>query len=187
MATWSGALTGLFLILIGGFIPAALVLPDKDFSISILNLPSTWQVPALLLCALVCGPRAGVIASVAYITIGLFHLPVFHGGGSIEYLLTPGFGYLAGFIPAAWLCGRLAQQEGMNNLLGLSLSSISGLVLLQLCGIINLILGSIFSRWPDGFPDLLFSYTIGPLPAQLILCAGISLIALPLRLLLFIE
>ena len=75
------------------------VLP-QPISPSLLSLPSTWQVPALLICALVAGPRAGVIASVAYLTIGLVDLPVFHGGGGLAYLLTPGFGYLAGFIPA---------------------------------------------------------------------------------------
>ncbi|HJL69102.1 MAG TPA: biotin transporter BioY, partial [Prochlorococcaceae cyanobacterium Gl_MAG_24] len=36
-------------------------------------------------------------------------------------------------------------------------------------------------------PELLFSYTLGPLPAQLVLCAGVGVLALPLRHLLFVE
>lgn len=187
MVTLSGALAGLIIILIGGFIPAAIVLPNQDFSIQVLSLPSTWQVPSVLLCALVCGPRAGVIASIAYITIGLFQLPVFHGGGSVNYLLTPGFGYLAGFVPAAWLSGRLAQQDGMNDFVSLSFSALAGLLLLQVCGIINLILGSLTSRWAEQLPEMLFRFTLGPLPAQIALCAGVGIIALPLRLLLFIK
>ena len=99
-------------ILVGGLLPAALLIPLP--SPTVVDLPATWQVPALLLCALVCGPRAGVIAAVAYLSIGLLDLPVFHGGGGLT-VLEPGFGYLAGFIPAA--CSRDGlPQLGMGTL-----------------------------------------------------------------------
>ena len=187
LANWSGALAGLMMILVGGLIPAALLLLDMDLHPKVLSLPSTWQVPALLLCALVCGPRAGVIAAVAYLTIGLVDLPVFHGGGGLSYVMTPGFGYLAGFVPAAWLSGRLAQQNDMNDVPHLTMSAIAGLIMLQLCGLLNLVIGSALYQWPDPLPELLFSYTLGPLPAQLVLCAGVGVLALPLRHLLFVE
>ena len=64
LATWSGALAGLLLILLGGLLPAAILLP---LSPHLVTLPATWQVPSLLLCALVSGPRAGVIAAGAYL------------------------------------------------------------------------------------------------------------------------
>jgi len=69
LATWSGAVAGLMLILVGSLMPAAVVLPVLPPQV--LPLPSTWQVPALLLTALICGPRAGVMAAMAYLTIGL--------------------------------------------------------------------------------------------------------------------
>ncbi len=187
LATWSGAIAGLLLILVGSLIPAAVLLPIATLPPQILSLPSTWQVPALLLCALVCGPRAGVIAAVAYITIGLVDLPVFHDGGGFGYVLTPAFGYLAGFVPAAWLTGRLAHQLRMNDVLLLTLAGIAGVIAIQLCGILNLLLGAGLNRWSESFPELLFSYSLGPLPAQLVLCVAIALIALPLRRLLLIE
>ena len=185
LATWSGALAGLMLILVGSLIPAALIWPGMP--VQVVALPSTWQVPALLLCALVCGPRAGVMAATAYLTIGLVDLPVFHGGGGPGYLLNPGFGYLAGFVPAAWLCGRLAQQERMNDVGRLSLAAIAGLVVLQFCGLLNLLLGGVLGRWIDPLPDLIYRYGLGPLPAQLALCVAVALLALPIRRLLFIE
>ena len=113
LATWSGALAGVLVIVIGGLLPVASLWPNT--SLSIVDLPATWQVPAMLLCALVCGPRAGMLAAVAYLSLGLFDLPVFTAGGGPTYLLEPGFGYLAGFIPAAWLTGRLSQQQGMGD------------------------------------------------------------------------
>ena len=187
LATWSGAIAGLLLILVGSLIPAAIVLPVAELPPRLLSLPSTWQVPALLLCALVCGPRSGVIAAVAYITVGLVDLPVFHDGGGLAYLLTPAFGYLAGFVPAAWLTGRLAHQTGMNDLARLTLAAIAGVITIQLCGILNLLLGAGLGRWSDSLLDLLFSYSLGPLLAQLALCVAIALIALPIRRLLWIE
>ena len=185
LATWSGALAGLMLILVGSLIPAAVIWPGMP--VQVLAMPSTWQVPALLLCALVCGPRAGVIAATAYLTVGLVDLPVFHGGGGPGYLLNPGFGYLAGFVPAAWLCGRLAQQERMNDVARLSLAAIAGLVMLQLCGLLNLLLGGVLGRWLEPLPDLIYRYGLGPLPAQLALCVAAGLLALPIRRLLLIE
>ena len=181
LATWSGALAGLMMILGGGLIPAALLLPIAEVPPQVLSLPSTWQVPALLLCAIICGPRAGMMAAVAYLTIGLVDLPVFHGGGGLSYVLTPGFGYLAGFIPSAWLSGRLAQQDGMGDLLKLTLAAMAGLLLLQLCGMLNLAIGSALNRWPEPFSELLFTYTLGPLPSQLALCAAVGLLAIPDR------
>jgi biotin transport system substrate-specific component len=97
-------------ILIGSLVPAALLVPTPQ--IAVVDLPATWQVSALLVCAMVSGPRAGVIAAVAYLSMGFINLPVFHGGGGLNYILEPGFGYLAGFVPAAWLTGRLAHQVG---------------------------------------------------------------------------
>ena len=185
LATWSGAFAGLMLILVGSLIPAALIWPNTP--VQVLPLPSTWQVPALLVCALVCGPRAGVIASVAYLTIGLVDLPVFHDGGGLGYLLNPGFGYLAGFVPAAWLCGRLAQQERMNDVARLFLAACAGLLMIQICGLLNILIGGLLGRWSAAIQDLLFSYGLGPLPAQLALCAAAALLALPLRRLLLID
>lgn len=187
LATWSGALAGLLLILVGSLIPSALVLPQPDLPPSLLSLPSTWQVPALLICALVAGPRAGVIASVAYLTIGLVDLPVFHGGGGLAYLLTPGFGYLAGFIPASWLTGRLGQQSGMNDIPRLTLAAIAGLLTIQACGLLNLLLGALLNRWSEPLVELIFSFSLGPLAAQLALCCAAGLIARVTRRVLLIE
>ena len=185
LATWSGALAGLMAILIGGLVPAALFLPLPQPSL--VDLPATWQVPALLLCALVSGPRAGVIAAVAYLSLGLLSLPVFDGGGGLTYVLEPGFGYLAGFIPAAWLTGRLAHQPRMGDLPRQSLSAAAGLMMIQLCGLLNILIGDLLGRWTPSLATLVMNYSIGPLPAQLLLCIAAGLLSVLLRRLLLIE
>jgi biotin transport system substrate-specific component len=181
LATWSGALAGLMLILAGGLVGAALPLPEAGGGLQLLPLPMTLQVPALLLTALVCGPRSAMLAAVAYLSVGLFQLPVFQGGGGIGYLLDPGFGYLAGFVPTAWLSGRLARQGGMDDLLKLLGAALIGLAVLQLCGLANLLLGALAGRWPQGVAQLVVSYSLAPLPGQLALCCAVALLALVLR------
>ncbi len=183
----SGGLAGLMMILVGSLIPAGLLIPGANYPVEIIDLPVTWQVPSLLLCALLCGPRAGVIASTAYLTIGLFYLPIFHDGGYMGYLNNPGFAYLLGFIPAAWLSGKLAKQKGMNNLVLLTASAFAGLVLLHICGFINLIIGHLINIWNEPFSVMFYSYSLAPFPAQTLMCIPTALVALLLRNILLIE
>ncbi len=187
LATWIGALAGVLLILVGGLIQAAAPLPAGHGSWTLAILPITRQVPALLVAALVCGPRSGMLAAVAYLSLGLFQLPVFQGGGGTAYLLDPGFGYLAGFIPAAWLSGKLGRQAGMNNLINLFGAAVVGLVTVQICGLANLLLGGLAGRWGPNLGPLLISYSLAPLLPQLLLCCAVALVALLLRRLLLIE
>ncbi len=112
---------------------------------------------------------------------------MFQGGGGLSYLLDPGFGYIAGFLPAAWLSGRLARQPGMDNLLSLTAAAVMGLLVLQLCGAANLLLGGLVGRWNGALPQLLISYSLGPLLPQLLLCCAVALLALLLRRLLLLQ
>jgi biotin transport system substrate-specific component len=186
LTNWSGAVAGLLLIVCGGLVQAAL--PGYGASgFALIPLPITLQVPALLLTALVCGPRSSLLAAVGYLTLGLFQLPVFHSGGGTGYLLDPGFGFLAGFIPAGWLTGKLARQSGMDDLLKLTGSAVLGLLVIQVCGVVNLLLGALAGRWEGGLNALLLRYCVVPLPSLLLLCCAVGLCALGLRRLLLLE
>jgi biotin transport system substrate-specific component len=187
LLNWWGALVGLLLILTGGLLQPAVPWWDAQRGLDFKELPITAQVPALLLTALVCGPRSGMLAAVAYLSLGMAVLPVFQDGGGLAYLQQPSFGYLAGFIPAAWLCGRLSQQEGMGRLDRLAGSAVLGLVTIQLCGLINLALGSLAHRWGESLPQLAITYSLLPLPGQLLLCCVVAVLARLLRPLLLIN
>ena len=168
-------------------IPSSIILPQRDLSLSIIPLNSTWQIQGLLMTALLCGPQIGIICAISYLIIGLFYLPIFHGGGSVGYILTHEFGYLLGFIPAAWTCGFLSKRKSNANLINYSFYTIISLCILHLIGIIYLVLGKLFWNWIDNLSDLILINTLIPFPTQVLLCLSISLISIFLRSLLILK
>ena len=56
------------------------------------------------------GPVRGALAAALYLLEGAVGLPVFAAGGGLAYLAGPTAGYLAGYIPGAYLAGTLAQS-----------------------------------------------------------------------------
>ena len=168
-------------------IPSSIILPQQDLSLSIIPLNSTWQIHGLLMSSLLFGPQIGIICAISYLIIGLFYLPVFHGGGSVGYILTHEFGYLLGFIPAAWTCGFLSKRKSNANLINYSFYTIISLCILHLIGIIYLVLGKLFWNWIDNLSDLILINTLIPFPTQVLLCLSISLISIFLRSLLILK
>ncbi len=165
------------LLILGGLVPSAFLIPNTDLSLRILDMPSTWQVASILYCSLVFSSDSAVISAIAYIVIGTFYLPVFHGGGSSGYITTPEFGYLIGFIPSSFITSFICRARKRKTYLNLLYSSIIGLMVIHMTGIINLILGSFANRWSSDIITMLFTYTLGPLPFQLLLCTSIALFA----------
>lgn len=74
-------------------------------------VPITGQTLALLLLAAALGRARAVAAAVCYLAEGAAGIPVFAGGsGGAHVLIGATGGYLAGFVPAAWLVGLLAER-----------------------------------------------------------------------------
>ena len=181
------AITGVMLIIICAMIPSSIILPQYDLSLSIIPLNSNWQIHGLLMTSLLCGPLIGTICAFSYLIIGLFYLPIFHGGGSVGYILTPEFGYLLGFIPAACSCGWLSKRESNANLINYSFYTVLSLLILHFTGITYLILGKLFGNWVNNLFDLILIHTIIPFPTQLLLCFSISLVSISLKRILILK
>jgi biotin transport system substrate-specific component len=66
---------------------------------------------AVLYCGAWLGPGRGTAAVALYLLLGGLGLPFYAGGASgwTHFAGATG-GYLAGFLPAAWLTGRLARR-----------------------------------------------------------------------------
>ncbi len=92
-----------------------------------LPLPVTFQLFFVTLSGLLLGSKLGAVSAGVYMVVGLIGLPVFTQGGGIAYVMQPSFGYIIGFIPAAFLVGFITERK-KNPPLKLSLlASFSGL------------------------------------------------------------
>lgn len=75
-------------------------------------VPMTLQTFFVLLSGILLGAKGGALAQILYVLMGLFGLPVFAGGaGGIQTLFSPSFGFLLGFIAAAWIGGRVVELD----------------------------------------------------------------------------
>jgi biotin transport system substrate-specific component len=70
-------------------------------SVPVTPVPVTLQSLAVALLAAAFGWRIGVATVALYIVEGLAGLPVFAAGGGLGYLMSPSFGFIAGWLPMA--------------------------------------------------------------------------------------
>ena len=73
-------------------------------------VPITLQTFFVILSGAVLGKRRGLYSQLGYILLGSMGLPIFQGAAfGMPYLLGPTGGYLAGFMVAAYVVGRLTD------------------------------------------------------------------------------
>lgn len=103
----AGAMTDVALVLAG----AALVALLAQVTIPLPIVPITGQTLGVLVVGAALGARRGAAALTTYMLAGLAGLPVFAGfTGTIAAVATPSFGFILGFIPAAFLAGWFAER-----------------------------------------------------------------------------
>ncbi len=186
------ALIGLMITIFGTFVEVFVYLPTSDRQLSGLQSTSlgiTFQLAGVFLTGLLGGKNAAAYAQIAYVVLGLFKLPVFYHGGSLDYLYYPTFGYILGFIPGAWLCGFLVLP-GKRKLELFVISSFLGLLVIHVCGIIYLVgysfITPIFGNNLSSsyLLDAIVLFSVTPFFAQIALICSVSIIAFIIRLLL---
>lgn len=95
-------------LVVAGVIAVALLARVSFF---IGPVPITGQTAGVVLVGAALGARRGAASMVTYMLAGLAGLPVFAGGvGGVLYVLAPSFGFVLGFIPAAFVAGYFAER-----------------------------------------------------------------------------
>ncbi|MBX3374592.1 MAG: biotin transporter BioY [Phycisphaeraceae bacterium] len=99
-------------------------------------VPVTGQTFGVLLLAALLGARQASATVLAYLVAGAAGAPVFAGGGGgVAWLLGPTGGYLAGFLPAAFVTGWLADR-GWDRRFGTALvAMVTGNLIIYACGL----------------------------------------------------
>lgn len=96
-------ITSLFTALtaIGGFV-----------SIPLGPVPITLQTIFVVLSGLILGAKLGALSQIIYVILGLIGLPIFAGGtGGLTSVVSPSFGFVIGFIVAAYVIGKLTEKN----------------------------------------------------------------------------
>ncbi|HET8927811.1 MAG TPA: biotin transporter BioY [Microbacterium sp.] len=74
-------------------------------------IPITGQTLGVIIVGAALGSRRGAASLTTYLLVGLAGLPVFAGPvAGPAYVLSPSFGFIVGFIPAAFVAGWFAER-----------------------------------------------------------------------------
>lgn len=90
---------------------AAVVALLAQVEVPLWPVPITGQTLGVVVVGAALGARRGAAALVAYLLAGLAGLPVFAGfTGSIAAVAKPSFGFILGFVVAAFVAGWFAER-----------------------------------------------------------------------------
>ncbi len=118
-------------------------------SVPVLPVPVTLQSFAVALLAAAFGWRIGVATVLLYIVQGLSGLPVFAGGGGPQYLMSPTFGFILGWLPMAYVIGRAADGGASGRVLPLFAAMVGANAISFTFGFLWLIAMSSGASWID--------------------------------------
>ena len=124
------------LILVAMF--AALTAIGAFIKVPIPYVPFTLQYLFCALAGLILGSRLGALSQIVYVAIGLSGVPVFTEGGGIGYIFKPTFGYLIGFIVAAYVIGKIRENVKKFTFIKTIFTLLLGLFFIYLFGVVYL-------------------------------------------------
>ncbi len=168
----------------------ALITLGAYIKITLFVVPFTLQLLMVMIIALTFGYKVGFLSTSIYTIMGLVGLPVFSSGGGLGYIASPGFGYILGFVLAAFIIGFLAGGDKISGsqktvLLKTFSVTLIALMLVYLMGISYwYLLGHFFvPKFKMEIFDLVYKGAIIFMPKDLFLCFVASVVAPKLKLL----
>ena len=150
-----------------------------------LRIPTPWssftlQVLFVLLAGIFLGPKWGSISQLIYMLLGLAGLPIFTSGGGPGSIMTPTFGFVIGFIPAALVTGLICRNS--DSPLNTALGCIAGDLAIYLVGIPYMALILNGSKGLGmSFSELLWAGMIPFIPYDLAKIAIAVAVTIPLK------
>lgn len=121
-------------------------------------VPMTMQTLVVLTIGMALGPRLALATLGLYLLQGAVGLPVFAGtpekGLGLAYMAGPTGGYLAGFVVAAVLVGKLAERRWDRHPLTTAAAMLAGIAVIYTLG----------AAWLAGFVGIEKALQLGVLP-----------------------
>lgn len=122
------------IVLVLGF--AFLTGLSAKLKIEIGAVPITLQTLMALLSGALLGKNRGALSQLTYLMMGLAGLPWFSRGGGLQYILSPTFGYIIGFVFAAFVVGALCEKGWDRNFKTATLAMVIGNIVLYVPGLL---------------------------------------------------
>ena len=163
-------------IIISTFIPIFFKIPFSNELIQKFELPITWQVPSIIIITLIFNAEIVIIAFSLYLIIGLFFIPVFHGGGSLGYLLTPNFGYLLGIFPLIKIIDKLNKKHQKINYYDLLKNGILGICSMHIIGVIYSSFQLLYFKQTEQLLYSIGKFSLGKLGYHLLMLMPITIL-----------
>jgi len=114
---------------------AALTAIGGRISFTVYLVPLTLQLFFCMFAGILLGAKLGMASQLVYVLIGLLGVPVFANGGGPSYVLNPTFGYLIGFIIAAYTMGKIVESLKEVTFANMIISVVAGLIIAYAIGI----------------------------------------------------
>jgi len=99
-------------------------------------VPITMQTFAVLFSGALLGAKRGAISQLTYLLMGLAGIPWFSRGGGINYIFSPTFGYIIGFVFASFLVGFLCEKGFDRKIETAILAMLLGNILIYFSGLL---------------------------------------------------
>lgn len=114
----------------------ALTAIGAGISIPLGEVPITMQSLFVILSGLLLGPKLGALSQLIYIILGLIGIPIFANfTGGLQAIMKPSFGFLIGFIFAAYAVGSIAHLQNEISNIRIWIASIFGTIIIYLFGL----------------------------------------------------
>ncbi len=148
---------------------AALIGIGAFIQIPIPLVPLSLQDLFVMLAGILLGAEYGTLSVFIYILVGLLGFPVFTRGGGIGYVLQPTFGFMLGFLPGAYLTGKLTHKQKDPGFKRIFCACLAGIGVIYFFGTVYLYLlnrfylGNTIGIWP-----MILACDIQPLPGDIV-------------------
>lgn len=105
-------------------------------SIPVGPVPITLQTLFVILSGLILGPKLGALSQIVYIILGLVGVPIFAGfTGGLQSIMKPSFGFVIGFVFAAYIVGKIAHKEATISTNNIWIASLVGTIVIYSFGL----------------------------------------------------
>ena len=145
-------------------------------------LPFTMQTFFTMLACFLLPKNYSAISAGLYLVLGLIGLPIFTSGGGLGYVLTPGFGYLIGFIVANYFSSLSLEKRESLKTTDYFVAGIANIAIVYLCGLLYwYMLANVFTANKIGVWPLVLNGFLLTLPGDLVKLAVAVPVASRLR------